>query len=298
MNVPTSVIQFFIDIIGKLPVPVRVIVGRTLGYLVGLIPTREGKIASLQMRTFLPKGTKIPSVASIFANFGQSALEATNFKPILENIDRYIEGPSREFFQSLKDGKRPTVALTAHASNFDLLAAYVVHMGGELVTVAREARNPGLQEALAKIRENYGMTTIWRNQSSSARALVRALHAGKIVAALIDQDLKLTSMFSPFFGRPASTPVAILELAQHHKARMYTGFIVRTGLMKYKILVEEIDSSLPPAEVLRIYHERLEAVIVQYPEQWVWVHKRWRTMADGKVLSSREYINYLTHEAS
>ena len=72
-----------------------------------------------------------------------------------------------------------------------------------------------------------------------------------------------------------------------------SAFLFRTGWFRYTMFVEEIPSSSSEYEILHSYNQRLEALIRRYPDQWVWFHKRWRSLPDGTTLSSREYEDTL-----
>jgi Kdo2-lipid IVA lauroyltransferase/acyltransferase len=288
-----ALLIFLIETLAKLPLPVRSFLGRAAGSAFSIFPTRERKIAKLQLEKFLPRSIPRPSIRQMYANLGQSAFEAINLNPLLADLDSYVEPPVPGFYEGLKKDGRGIVALTAHVSNWDLLAAVTIAQGLELVTVGRRARNPHLQSLLDRIRRSYRITTVWRDDKRAARDLIDALKAGKVVAALIDQDVHVAGTFVPFFGRPVRTPSSLIPLAQRYRARIYSTFIVRTGFLRYRVIAEEFDTTLPVEAILEEYHRRLEKVICQYPDQWVWIHKRWRTPKEGETMSSKSYLEFL-----
>ena len=273
-----------------------------LGYLIGgilsLAPSRERTIAALQIKRFLPKTIEPPSLWSVYGSFGATFAEVINLTPLLYDLTQ-VECENLTLLDSLIAERKPIVALTGHVGNWDFLAAFVIQRGGKLVTVGRKARNPKFQDLLTKIRSRYGIETIWRSDRGGARKLVQALRNSFVVAALIDQDTEVRSRFIPFFSCPANTPDSLVEMARRNNAALVTAFVARVGWGKFRIIIEEIPESASPDEALTIYSQRLEAVIKSYPEQWVWVHKRWRTRPEGEKLNSNDYIKFLrTYEPS
>ncbi|RME60883.1 MAG: hypothetical protein D6780_02610, partial [Candidatus Dadabacteria bacterium] len=73
---------------------------------------------------------------------------------------------------------------------------------------------------------------------------------------------------------------------------LVSAFIFR-GKNHWIIRIEPLDTSLPEKEILDLFHKRLESYILIYPDQWIWLHRRWRTQKDGKRLSSKEYLKLL-----
>ncbi len=288
-----ALLALFIRLFRVLPITLRSYIGFSAGYLFALIPTRERTIAKLQMEAFLPPHIKRPSIGSLYANFGQTAAEAVNLTPLLKDIRRYVESESTEYFESILATNHATVFLSAHLANWELLGAFLVLLGYDLSTAGREARNPYLQALLRESRERYGIKTIWRSDASATRDIIRSMKSGGTVAALIDQDTAVVSRVFPFFGHPAAVPDSIISLAQRYRANLATVSIIRTGVLRYRAYIQPLDASKSTEDILKDYHSRLENLICQYPEQWVWIHKRWRTVTEGVRMSSNEYIQYL-----
>ncbi len=282
-------------IFGALPLALRSLFGKVAGTFLSLFPTRDRRIARLQLQRFLPAEVERPSIAAVYANLGQAFMESLNILGILDRAPLgIIDAPPADFFASVRASERPIITLTAHTSNWDLLAAYCIKHGLPLAAVGKKARNPIFQELLDHMRSAYGIKTIWREQPGAAKELIRALQPGSIVAALIDQDTTVAGRFIPFLGEQAYTPDSLVELGKRRNARFFSAFIARTSLCRYKFFIEEIPSSLSESEILTEYHHHLERFICTYPSQWVWVHKRWRTRPNGVRLSSAEYLKFLT----
>ncbi len=286
-----------VHILRLLPFAVRSALGYCVGFVVGLVPTREHHAARLQLAAFLGNGSRL-LVARTFANAGRTLLESLNLKPMLRKAASRVAAPQWDQVQSWLSDGRPLVALTAHTGNWDLLAAYTISRGVPLTTVGREARNPAAHQVLCEVREGYGIETIWRSDRSGVKRLLACMKERRTVAALIDQDTHVESLFVPFFGEPASTPAALIGLGQKCNARFVSAFMFRTGPMRFETFIEELDSSLPVEELLAEYNRRLEALVRRFPNQWVWFHNRWRSRPGGVRPSFREYLAWLRSKLS
>lgn len=272
------------------PFSVRSVLGFLVGFVFSFFPTRDRKIAKLQLSAFY--NTRLPwwAVGSVYGHVGRIAFESLEIRPMLEKPEKRIV---EEGLQDLLDRKTGTICLTAHTGNWDLLAAHVIQRGLKLATAGREARNPVLQALLQDLREKDGIETMWRSRGALHRRIKDFLQQGGTIAALIDQDTRVSGSHAPFFGRPAFTPTGLIELGRMNGASFISAFIFCTGLCRYEIFIEPIDSSLSAIEIAAEFNRRLEFHIRRHPFQWVWFHKRWRTMEDGTRLSSSEYIKML-----
>lgn len=279
--------------IGMLPISFRSALGATLGSIVGRLPTRETKIATLQLRAFLPEVSASEIVPKVFANVGRSMLESLNLTPHLREPFPRVSCPQWETIVSWTKEDRPIIALTAHTGNWDLLAAYTIARGIPLSTVGKEARNPNVQCALRAMREAYGIDTIWRSDKSGIKRIVGCFKERRVMAALIDQDTRVDSLFVPFFGEPAKTPSALVDLGKRYNARFVSAFMVRTQGRNFEIHTRELDASQDTAGILAQYHRHLEEIIRAHPDQWVWFHKRWRSDSSGTTLGTKDYLKFL-----
>jgi KDO2-lipid IV(A) lauroyltransferase len=287
------VISLLHTLLAALPLNARILIGRILGTIYSLLPLREKKIARLQMMRALGPHYRPGLLREVFANTGQTVMECLNLRPYTDNIDKYVTCDNWEVAEKLKEAGSPILVLTAHTGNWDLLAAYAIKKGFKVATIAREARNPKLQGLLSKIRDSYGIKTIWKDSPKSTLQILRCLKPGGLIAALIDQDIESESIHVPFFNMPAKYPIGLIKLGKKSNAQLVAAFIFRQGIFNYKIYLNNLDCSRPEDEILAEYSNLLENYIIMHPDQWVWFHKRWRSLEDGKRLSTREYLKYL-----
>lgn len=293
--------KFTFVLLGYIPLRIRSLIGYIGGLIAYHLPLREKKVAKLQIMHFLKTERPGPIIKRMFSSLGQVALESLNLKPFLANRSKFIKFHHPETWNRYVNSN--CVVLTAHAGNWELLAALSVYDSVvPISTVGRKAHNPFFQELMTLIREDYGINVLWKSGKSEAISLMKKLKKKETVAALIDQDIVAESIMVPFFHEPCKTPTGLVLLAQKTNTPIFMPLIARTGFIKFEVYTYEIDTNLSVEEILTEYNKHLAELITEHPSQWVWVHKRWRTELSGKQLRTNEYISKfeerLLHENS
>ena len=238
---------------------------RTLDHLALAFPEMSvGELRGLAQRCFVHLGTLLGEC--LYLRHRDDA-----------EFSRHVTLEGWEHVVAARAQHRPIFVLSGHCGNWELLAAALNVHGLGMSVVAREIDEPGLQTMLLHLRSRFGTRTIVRGTPGSARALLGALRGGGALGMLIDQDTKVEGVFVEFFGRPAWTPVGAAELALRFDAAVLPGFIERRpdGSHVARIQAELVlptDSTAATA----LMTARIEAQVRSHPEQWVWLHRRWR----------------------
>ena len=141
------------------------------------------------------------------------------------------------------------------------------------------------------------MRTIYGEEA--ARELSRLLRKNEIVGILPDQDINsLKGVFVDFFGRPAYTPVAPVRLALSTGSPIVVNFLIRQPSGRYRLVLGEVIRPKIEAtrdEAVRKYTEawmkQFEEVIRRYPDQWAWMHNRWKTRPETAVDGQKETVS-------
>lgn len=283
------VTDLIVKILGSIPLPLRAGLGSSIGRLFSLIPTKDRAVAQLQVERILGRPSD-DIVKSCYSNFGRLVTESFNLKPLLSRVN------CRDFelFEDLRQNSpNGVVALTAHFGNWDLLAAWIISRGVTLTTISAKAKHPFLQLLLESIRRTYGINVLWRENEIASKQILRCFAPGEWIAALIDQDTNVRSVRDVFFGQPCKTPSSLIEIGRRKQARFVLAFIVRQLDGTFQARFREIDGSVGIEHILRNYNAELETLISEHPEQWVWIHKRWRSVNEITTLRSREYLEHL-----
>lgn len=187
--------------------------------------------------------------------------------------------------EATQESPRGIVAMTAHFSNWELLAHFLAKHGLPMLVVGREGNNKLIEDNITQpFRKRYGNDTTTKKKA--VLSMVKRLKSGGNVGILIDQKAGgSTSLKVDFFGKPAETTTSVAMLKQKLDPKIIPFFAARVGEGKYKIIMqdpleyraeEEADEAKKIAKMTTKYNEIMESVIRAYPSQWFWMHNRWR----------------------
>jgi len=192
----------------------------------------------------------------------------------------------------LMDGG-PMIMLSGHFGNWEMAGYLFGVFGFPPSSVARTLDNPHLESFLRRFRERTGQKLI--PKTGGYDQMLDVLRNGGVLSFLADQDAGQRGLYVDFFGRPASTHKAIALLAIEHNAPVVVGYARRTGPgFRYEVgcdAIIEPDEWTGTAEDARLLTQRytsaLEKIIRRDPEQYLWLHRRWKhqpkVKAKGKV---------------
>jgi Kdo2-lipid IVA lauroyltransferase/acyltransferase len=200
-----------------------------------------------------------------------------------QNISSLIRYDGLENFQTALARGRGVLVATAHLGNWELSAFSHAWMTTPMHIVVRPLDNPRLDIFVERYRALSGNHII--EKKDAARGILKALKAGDAVGILIDQNTTLDQgVFIDFFGKKACAGTAFAKLAQHSGAAVVPGFALWSHEDQRYILrfYPEISMSGDISEDTQRIHAQLESVIRQYPDQWLWIHRRWKTRPPGE----------------
>jgi len=183
---------------------------------------------------------------------------------------------------ALEEG-RGVMLVTAHCGNWELLNARLPVAGVPLISVVRELDNSRVDRLVTTSRTRFG-TEIFPRGPTAGRNIARALAKNKVCGLLIDQDIRdVPGVFVPFFGRPAWTPSGAAMLAIRRGCPVVPAFIHRrpdgTHLAEIHPPLAMPDGGTLEDRIQELTAAATTAIELQiraYPEQWVWMHRRWR----------------------
>jgi Kdo2-lipid IVA lauroyltransferase/acyltransferase len=178
--------------------------------------------------------------------------------------------------------RRGALMLTAHFGNYELLGYTICRLGVPITAVMRPLDNPLINDYLIRSREAGGLTLLFK-KGATARA-EGVLNEGGALCFIADQDAGRKGMFVEFFGRPASTYKSIGLLAMAKQTPIVVGYAARVGAgFRYRIVVERIiqpeewaGQADPLRWITQTFSTALETAIRRHPEQYLWVHRRWK----------------------
>lgn len=183
---------------------------------------------------------------------------------------------------------RPVIVLSGHFGNWEMAVSIFGLFGFRMGVVARNLDNPYLNRWLLKFRKYTGHRPI--SKQGGGGAIISVLERGGSLAMLGDQDAGPSGVFVNFFGRPASTFKSIALVAMEYDALICVGYARRLenetlpgGWPRFELGCEEVidplefDSADALREITQRYTAALERVVRRAPEQYFWVHRRWKS---------------------
>ncbi len=195
----------------------------------------------------------------------------------------YAEPGDVEQIQAMLKTKRPLIVLTGHFGNWEILS-YVMGLAGyRAAVVARKLDNPHLDELVARLRQRTGLMLV--DKSADHLQIIDILARGMALGMVGDQDAGSRGLFVNFFGRPASTFKSIGVLALAYQAPIVVMGAARVGQpMQYRVYLEHIiypedyaGQSDARRAITQRYTEALERMVRRHPEQYFWLHRRWKS---------------------
>jgi KDO2-lipid IV(A) lauroyltransferase len=185
---------------------------------------------------------------------------------------------------------RGLLALSAHYGNWELLFAVGRLASLELAAVVRPMDNPVLDRVVTVMRQRVGALIIAKRHA--LRDILDALKAHRMVGMLVDQNAaRHEGVFAPFFGRPASTTRAMAVIALRTAAPVLPMFIRREAGGRHVI---EVSAPIVPPEdrsvvaYTALFNREIENAVRRAPDQWFWLHDRWRTRPLDEVPAARD----------
>lgn len=255
--------------------------GRALGRLAWRLARRDRRRTLDHLAVAfpaMPDGERNDLARHSFAHLGELLGECLHLRhSMAAEISRHVTLAGWEHVAAARAQQRPILILSGHCGNWELLAAALNVHGLGMLVVAREIDEPGLQTMLLDLRSRFGTRTIVRGTAGAGRALLGALRGAGALGMLIDQDTKVEGVYVDFFGRAAWTPVGAAELALRFDAVVLPTFIERLPDGGHSARIHaELALPTDPVAATALMTATIEAQIRRHPEQWVWLHRRWR----------------------
>jgi Kdo2-lipid IVA lauroyltransferase/acyltransferase len=194
------------------------------------------------------------------------------------NIGQWIRYEGLEHFEEATRRGKGVLFATAHLGNWELSAFAHALLTAPMDVVVRPLDNPSIDALVARRRTLSGNRLI--EKKDFARGILQALAANEAVGILIDQNASLDNgVFVDFFGTPACAGTGFAKLAAHTGAAVIPGFAIWSEAERKFVLrfYPEVPIVGDVQQDTARLHSVLETVIREYPDQWLWIHRRWKT---------------------
>jgi len=268
------------------PLPLARRLGNAYGRLLDLALPRLRRAAVRNLSLALPElsaAERSAVIDGVFRSIGRVVLGFARFPAIRrDNLARSIRCEGSEYFEAALRRGRGVLFATAHLGNWELSAFAHALFQEPMQVVVRPLDNPLIDRLVERRRGRTGNLPIFKKDS--ARIILKALAANQAVGILIDQNSTADAgVFVDFFGIPACANTGFAKIAAHSGATVIPGFALwseresRYVLRFYPPVAMTGDAARDTAAL----QARLEEVIRAYPDQWLWVHRRWKTRPEG-----------------
>jgi len=200
-----------------------------------------------------------------------------------ERLDRLLDIEGLERTRQALEKKNGLLLVGAHFGNWELMAVASSSFLAPMNAVYRPLDNPFLDRVVRYVRSSTGNIPIPKRRAMLQ--MIRALSRGGIVGVLIDQNVSWKEgIFVEFFGRPACTTDGVAQMVLRGETPVMPAFMVRQHDGRYRLVIgDEIDIIRTgdwDADVkanTQQFTRIIEDMIRQYPDQWLWLHNRWKT---------------------
>ncbi len=265
------------------------------GFVYHVMPeTRALTIRHLSMAYKEKSSSEIRKLAKrVFVMLGKNGgdiLRSTRIKN-LEQLNKILITHGFENFEIADAKGKGVIFLTCHLGAFDIQVTNMAMRGLNPNIIGTPLKDERLNELLWNYRNGHGAVAIARGKETFR--MIKVLKSGGSVALLIDQDTKVKTVFVDFFGIQAATPVGATMMAMKTGAAVVPTYIYlgEDGMQHMHILPEIEMRYSENEEADQVYNTQqmtnfIEDTIRKHPDQWVWMHKRWKTQPETKQLNT------------
>jgi KDO2-lipid IV(A) lauroyltransferase len=282
-----------VKVLAVLPRPLA----RTLGFLLaGAVYHLHPRLRKVGLRNLeiacpeMPAAERNRIVRGLFVSLGRQLAEFCRFpRYTLDNVSQVAVYEGFENFDAAQRRGKGVLFLTAHLGGWEVGSfVHSIH-GHRLRIVVRALDNPYLDRLVERYRTLHGNSTF--KKQDFARGLLSAMRAGETVGLLMDQNTTPPAgVFVDFFAVPACTASGLARVALRTDASVVPAFTIWDDTRrKYRItfaprlmLEKTGDDERDVVEATQLFTSVIEEYVRQYPNQWLWVHRRWKTRPEGE----------------
>jgi len=218
--------------------------------------------------------------ANVYANLGKNLFDAlylANAKN--ETVDKIVKCDDLARLREAYAAKKGVLTVVAHTGCFEMLLHYFSSHGFACFAIGRELYDKRIDALVRKQRS--GENIVYLHRTENLRKFLSLLGEGRLFGVLIDQDTKVDGVFAHFLGHLAFTPSGTIKLAMRAKLPVFVVTTTRQKDNTHRIFVKEVpmvsggttDDDL--VQNVELVNNAIGETILAYPDQWVWMHRRW-----------------------
>lgn len=268
--------------------------GQCFGALAYALDKRHRAVANNNLRHAFPElddAARDRLVRGTFRHFATLIVEIARMprKLHLRNWRDYGDLVGGDKVVAAMTSGRPVMIVTGHYGNWELAGYALGLLGFHTHAVARPLDNPYVDDYLRRFRERTGQRVLAKKGDFDE--MQKLMQAGGVLATLADQDAGPRGLFVDFFGRPASTHKAIALMAIEYKVLLVVAGVPKVAQpMHYHVMIEDVIDPIDYADrpdavkaITQRYSSALEQLIRRHPEQYFWLHRRWKHQPQARI---------------
>jgi KDO2-lipid IV(A) lauroyltransferase len=286
-------VWLIVSVFRVLPRSLARMLGIGIGYLVYLLHRRLRRVGMRNLEMALPKTTgreRSKIVRGVFRTLGRQLADFCQLPDYNQkNIETLAVYEGFENFQTAESRGKGVLFLTAHLGAWEVGSFAHAVNGHPMKVVVRPLDNPYLDRVVHQSRTLHENKTFDKNEF--ARGLLAAMRNGETVGVLMDQNMTPPQgIFVDFFGIPACTASGVARVALKTDAAVVPAFTIWDPVIgKYRVhfdpalaLLRSNDNEADVVANTARFTKIIEEFVRKYPDQWLWVHKRWKTRPEGQ----------------
>lgn len=281
-----KIVKLIVSLMAGIPLPAALAFGAALGWIYGSVIRYHRRDAIDALRRSYPEKTEreIRSIVNrMYKNLGMNQVEILRFAGgAIEETNNRITVVGREIIDKAFQRGKGVMILSAHFGNWDFLPMFAVKQHYPVTIISKEIKNKTINAIWMLTRKQFGVNII--PSHNSARETLRVLRRNELLGFIFDQNRpRDAGVFVDFFGRPACTSPGLAMLSAQAQAPVVPIFIHRTSDGNHVLQIFPMLEPPPDREPETVrkatqeYTKIIEDEIRQYPEQWIWLHRRWKT---------------------
>ncbi len=274
-------------LLGILPERAARWLGSFLGWLAGSVLRVRRDVVLTNLRRAFPdrsEGWYRRTASASYRHLGRESIATflldRETPASIRDRTEIVEG--FEAVQAAHEAGKGLILLTGHFGNWEIGGAAMAARGIPLDGVATTQKNPAFNRDLVESRERLGIRIVPRREAP--RRLLRSLGAGRAAGLVADQNVHSGGVLVPFFGTPASTAKGAAVFSLRTGAPIFVGAAVALPgpRYRYRIRIQQVriettgDLERDTLELTAAHTRALEEAVREAPEQYFWVHKRWK----------------------
>ena len=216
---------------------------------------------------------------NMWGNYGRILAEYVflkNFRKTIPTINLKVVG--QEILNEIRKNKKPVIFISGHFNNFELMAMHIEKSGINLATIYRPLNNPFLNVLMENIRKKYICKNQIKKGFAGSRQLLSFFKNSYSIALMIDQRVS-QGIKSKFFNNEAYTTTIPAQLVKKFNCKIVPIYIERIGDVNFTLTINnsiEYSNEHSIKDITLDLNQRIEKMILNRPEQWIWSHNRWK----------------------